>query len=100
MIGLRAKLRLCQHQAKGRASCRYGQKSRPGAHVGHRSFLRSLHQHNLLLHIHYNHPLQSMAMICIALRGVVVPTSQKTIQRGVVRRGLQFQGSTQFWVIP
>lgn len=68
VVGFRIKLRIRQHQADGRASCRHVQQSRQIAHVGFWSLMGPLSQQNLLLHIHHNHPLQPMPMPRIAVR--------------------------------
>jgi len=62
VIGFGVKLRIRQHHANGRASCRHVQQSRQIAHVGSWPAMRPLRQQNLLLHIHHDHPLQPMAM--------------------------------------
>src|SRR5216684_3488714 len=61
VVGFRVKLRIRQHHTEGSASCCYIEQPRQRTCVAPGPLTSPLRQQNLLLHIHYNQPLQPRA---------------------------------------
>ncbi len=84
MIGFGIELRICQHQADGRAAGGHIQQGRQKTHVRSRSLMGPLRQQNLLLHIHDDYPLQPMTMARTAL-GLLFHAPDEETADGIVR---------------
>src|SRR6266403_5382080 len=58
VVGFGVKLRICEHHTDRSAACRHIEQSRQRTRVAPGPLPGALRQQNLLLHIHYNQPLQ------------------------------------------
>src|SRR6266850_8228514 len=58
VVGFGVKLRICQHPPEGNTACRHVEQSRQSTRVAPGPLTGALRQQNLLLHIHYDQPLQ------------------------------------------